>query len=278
MSTLTVLDNRPRAISVIVVGGLDPSGGAGLAADIMAVQAAGVLALPIASALTVQDSSNSYGSYPVEAEIIERQLASLMNDFSPAVIKIGLPGSANAISVFAKLIKDTKSRLVLDPVTTSSSGARLTDTLSEQALVELLIPTAFVVTPNVLEVLNLTGVSVKNEADIKKAAEGLINIGAKNVLIKGGHLKGDSEVSCVDYLYNGNDLIRFEANRKRGGEVRGTGCHLASSIAAHLAIGKSLPEAVEVAKEYVTNMINKSVKGGRGARQALAGMQEKGYC
>jgi hydroxymethylpyrimidine kinase/phosphomethylpyrimidine kinase len=278
MSILTVHEKRPGADSVIVAGGLDPSGGAGLAADIMAVQAAGVLALPIATTLTVQDSSNSYGYYPVDAEIIQEQLAAVMKDFKPAIIKIGLSGSAAVISIFAKLVDDNRLKLVLDPVVASSSEARLADALSEKTLAELLIPKAFLVTPNALEVLSLTGVRVKSEADVREAAERLKEMGAENVLIKGGHIIGDSEISCIDYLYNEDDLICFEAGRKSGGRVRGTGCHLASSIAAHLAKGKELPEAVEAAKEYVTNMITRSVRGGRGARQALAEAQEKRNC
>jgi hydroxymethylpyrimidine kinase/phosphomethylpyrimidine kinase len=262
--------------SVIVAGGLDPSGGAGLSADIMAVQTAGVLALPIATALTVQDSANAYSSYPVAADIIEEQLAIVVDDFRPAYLKLGLAGSAETAERLAEFVSNYGLKLVLDPVMASSGGAILVDAATKAILAECLVPRSFLVTPNCMEAETLTGQRVTSREEARQAAVKLKEMGAGNVLITGGHLSKESGTGCVDYLYNGSDFTEFSAPREGGGGIRGTGCHLASAITAYLAQGCELGVAVSKAKVYVTTMINQSVKCGQGARQASPGARQKG--
>jgi hydroxymethylpyrimidine/phosphomethylpyrimidine kinase len=271
MNTLQEPEKTEKAPAVIVAGGLDPSGGAGLAADIIAVQAAGVIPLPVATALTVQDSINAYGSYPVEPDIIEEQLSILLNDFRPSVMKLGLAGSAAAAERLAEFIGTYGIKLVFDPVIASSGGAILVDNVTRPLLAELLVPLAFLVTPNAQEAESLTGVRVTDETTAKEAAAELTAMGAQNVLVTGGHIAGQKGSAAIDYLYNGDTLTKFEAARIDRGETRGTGCHLSSSITAYLAKDYALAEAVGAGKEYVSAMIRRSATAGQGAAQAIGG-------
>ncbi len=269
MNISTGSEEIKKTASIIVAGGLDPSGGAGLAADILAVHAAGVIALPVATALTVQDSSTVYTSYPVDASIVEEQLAALMNDFRPEYLKMGQAGSADIAAMVAEFIGGYGLKLVLDPVMTSSSGRPLIDNITKKALAEVLLPKAFLVTPNAIEAEILTGIRVGGEADAKEAAGRLVEMGSANALVKGGHIIGESEDCSVDYLYNGDEFVRLEAARVGRGETRGTGCHLAAAITAYMAKDFELAKAVAEAKRYVTDVIKLAGQGGQGAGQAL---------
>ncbi len=255
--------------SIIVAGGLDPSGGAGLEADIIAVHAAGVIPLPVATALTVQDSKTAYTSYPVDALIVEEQMAAVMNDFKPGFLKMGLAGSAAVAETVAQFTEDFGIKLILDPVMASSNGRPLIDNLTNTALAEVLVPKAFLVTPNALEAESLTGIHVFDEDSARQAAKKLVAMGAKNALVKGGHIDADNRDCSVDYLYNEVEFVNFEAARVGGLETRGTGCHLASAITANLAKGLDLTEAIAEAKRYVTEMMLLAGQGGQGARQAI---------
>lgn len=263
------LETEEKAVSVIVAGGLDPSGGAGIAADILAVHAAGAIALPVVTALTAQDSAQCYASYPVGAQIIEEQMVAVMSDFRPGAIKLGLVGSAAIAEMVAEFVSDYGVKLILDPVMASSTGMPLIDNATKEALASLLVPKAYLITPNASEAESLTGMSVNSKAEARKAAVKISEMGSENVLITGGHITGDNAFRCADYLYNGVEFVSLEVKREDYGEIRGTGCHLASSIAAYIARGYDLTEAVKEAKRYVTIMIGESVQGGQGARQAL---------
>jgi hydroxymethylpyrimidine/phosphomethylpyrimidine kinase len=269
MNILAEPEATEKAPSVIVAGGLDPSGGAGLAADIIAIHSAGVLALPVATALTVQDSSAGYGSHPVDAEIIEEQLAAIIEDFKPAYIKLGLVGSKDAAYTIAEFAENYDLKMVLDPVMATSTGTPLIDSQTKEAIGEYLVPKSYLITPNAPEAESLTGVKVNDKEGARAAAVKLLAMGAANVLITGGHITDEISFSCVDYLYNGEEFVNISANRESRGEIRGTGCHLASSITAHLALGYELQDAIIEAKKYVTKMIRQAVRGGEGASQAL---------
>lgn len=262
-------ETSDKAVSVIVAGGLDPSGGAGLAADILALHAAGVIALPVATALTVQDSQTVYTSYPVDANIVEEQLATVMDDFRPQFMKLGLAGSQTAAAMIADFVGAYRINMVLDPIIASSSGTIMIDSLTKTALAELLVPKAFLITPNAPEAESLTGIRVNSRAEAREAAIKLAEMGATNVLITGGHITGDNRSSCVDYLYHKDEFFNIAAKREDLGEIRGTGCHLASSITAYLALGYELTDAISEARRYVATMIKEAEQGGQGAAQAL---------
>ena len=252
----------------IAAGGLDPSAGAGLAADLAAAWALGVVALPIATALTVQNSHRAAASYPVDPAVVTEQLEAVYEDFQPALLKTGLVGSAVIATELAEFARSRNLRLVVDPVMRASSGLALVDGEAQAAIKRSLAPAAFVLTPNIKEAAALTDLDIESPADAAEAARQLHEAGAANVLVTGGHLGTGDEI--IDTLYNKNGVTTFKAPRLPG-NVRGTGCALASAVAARLTIGDDTTAAIIAARAYVARVIEQAVQAGQGARQGLPG-------
>ncbi|WP_425252589.1 bifunctional hydroxymethylpyrimidine kinase/phosphomethylpyrimidine kinase [Janthinobacterium sp. NFX145] len=225
--------------TVLVFAGADPSGGAGIAADIVAIAAQGAHALPVITALTVQDNDRVFGVQAVAPELLRRQALALIDKMAIHAVKIGIPGSAANAAVIAQLIAQMRQArpdlpVVLDPVLASGHGDVLSRDDAVLALAPLL-PVTTVIVPNGPEALALGG------------AENLRTQGCRNVLVTGGH--GDGE-TIVNRWVDGEGREREWRWPRLPGEFHGSGCTLASAIAARLALGQALPEALDLAQRY----------------------------
>jgi len=247
------------ASRVLLVAGLDPSAGAGLAADLEALQAVGAVGWPVAAALTAQGPAGVKGWSPVPVELLLAQIDALLEggddagDARPRAVKTGMLGTGELVAALAaRLGRRDLSRvpLVVDPVLLSSSGTQLLDTGGDAAADVLapLLSRARLATPNLPELAALTGLDVSTDAAAVKAAR---QLPSKAVLVKGGHRDG----APVDLLVEGRAVTRFEGTR-RPGTARGTGCRLASAIAGLLAGGASLAEAVRGGRAVVERYLD----------------------
>ena len=238
----------------LTIAGSDSSGGAGIQADLKTFAALGVYGASIITALTAQNTQGVKAIHDVPADFIAAQIDAVFADLDIAAVKVGMLGRAAAIeSVSRGLVRHKARNIVLDPVMIASTGATLIARDGVDALRRLLIPRALIVTPNLPEAAALTGASVaRNEQDMEIQARQILDLGARNVLIKGGHCEGDDS---VDLLVGQGDVIRLAAKRVATKNTHGTGCTLSSAIAGGLAKGADLVTAVQQAKTYVTAAI-----------------------
>src|SRR5262245_57920294 len=248
---------------VLIVAGSDSGGGAGIQADIKAVTAMNAFAATAVTALTAQNTEGVHGVVPVEPAFIAQQIEVVLTDIGADALKTGMLHSAEVIEVVASAFGKHALGvpLVVDPVMVAKGGHRLLQAKAEAALRETLLPMATLLTPNLPEAEVLVGFPVRTEADMRRAAERLSTLGAKAVLMKGGHLEGDI---LVDLLLHNGKLERFEDRRIASRSTHGTGCTLASAIAASLAQKMSLVEAVARARRYVRLAIETAPGFGRG--------------
>lgn len=248
---------------VLIVAGSDSGGGAGIQADIKAVTAMGAFAATAITALTAQDTEGVHGVVPVDPAFIAQQIEVVLADIGADALKTGMLHSAEVIATVAGALGRHAPGvpLVVDPVMVAKGGHRLLLSEAEAALRDTLLPRAALVTPNLPEAEVLAGFAVRTEADMKRAAEKLASLGARAVLLKGGHLEGDR---VVDLLLHDGRLERFEDARIASRHTHGTGCTLASAIAAGLAQRMSLVEAVRRARAYVRDAIATAPGFGRG--------------
>ncbi len=234
---------------VLVVAGSDSGGGAGIQADVRTLAAHGVFATTAITALTAQNTLGVASSFVVPPEVVAAQIDAVLADFGLGATKTGMLASAEIIEVVAsRAAAGVLPALVVDPVMVASSGDRLLEPDAERAYLEQLFPHAVLVTPNLGEAAALLGRPVASVSDMGDAARDLAETGARAVLVKGGHLVADSS---VDVLWDGKILHRLQAPRVPTRNVHGTGCSLASAIAAGLSQGQDLRVAVEAAKRYV---------------------------
>ncbi len=262
---LSLLFNRrkpfPRG-SVLTVAGSDSGGGAGIQADIKTITLLGSYASSAVTALTAQNTTGVSAIHGVPASFVSQQLDAVLGDIPVDVVKSGMLFSGEIIEAFSqKLAVYGKRMFVLDPVMVAKGGSRLIGEDAVTALIERLMPLAYLVTPNVPEAEVLTGIVIHDEDSMVNAAEALFSLGARNVLIKGGHLSGDD---ARDILFDGKNVRRFTAARVDSVNTHGTGCSFASAIATFLAQGKPLPEAVARAKEFITAAIRLAGPLGKG--------------
>jgi len=262
---LSLLFNRKKPVprgSVLSVAGSDSGGGAGIQADIKTVTLLGSYAASVITALTAQNTCGVSAIHGVPAPFVAKQLEAVFSDIPIDLVKTGMLFSAEIIEVLAeKLASYGKRMLVLDPVMVAKGGSSLIDDVAVGKLLEKLLPGAYLITPNVPEAEALTGLPIRDEADMELAARELHHLGAKNVLLKGGHLSG---VEAVDLLFDGNSVRRYASRRFDTKNTHGTGCTYASAITAFLAQGEPLPVAVARAKEFVSDAIRHAVSLGRG--------------
>jgi hydroxymethylpyrimidine/phosphomethylpyrimidine kinase len=259
----------------LTIAGSDPGGGAGIQADLKTFAALGVYGYSAITAVIAQNSSTVNRVAPVDAAIVAAQIETLAAERRPEAIKTGALGTAKIVEAVA----DAISRLdlpapVVDPVMISSAGMRLLDPAGERALLKRLLPLARIVTPNLAEAQALSGVDGESPAAIRAIARALGKAGARAVLIKGGHLgvstetctqlRGQSRPQSIDLLYNGREFVELRAARIPGGGAHGLGCALSAAIAAYLALGMDLVDAVHGAKRYVTAALRASFTLGAG--------------
>ncbi len=238
---------------VLTVAGSDSGGGAGIQADLKTMLALGTHGMSVVTAVTAQNSLGVQGTWELPAEAVRAQFRSVVDDIGVQAVKTGMLASAELVRTVAELLRGIDAPVVVDPVGLSKHGDAL---LAAEALDSVrgeLLPAATVATPNLDEVAQLTGVKVADEPGMREAAEAVLAFGPRWALIKGGHLPHSAV--AVDLLTDGRDEHWFRATRNPNRHTHGTGCTLASAIAAHLARGLSVPEAVGSAKRYVTGAI-----------------------
>lgn len=248
---------------VLIVAGSDSGGGAGIQADIKAVSAAGGYAATAITALTVQNTLGVSAVHPVPLEIIEGQMRAVLDDIGADAIKTGMLATADVVRLVARVLKDVAPDipLVLDPVMVATSGDVL---LAEDAITAVrgeLLPLAALVTPNAPEAEKLTGLKVSNVGEQAEAGRALVAAGAQAALVKGGHLTGPV---VHDVLVTAKEMRVFESPRIDTTNTHGTGCTLASAIAARIALGQPLSEAVEGAGRYLHEAIVRAPGFGSG--------------
>ena len=250
----------------LTIAGLDPSGGAGIIADIKTFAAFGCFPAAAVTSITFQNSNDFFGSEHQSAFSILRQIEVVLDETPKLTAKTGMLPTRDIVATVAGLgIERPWRYLVIDPVIRSSSGHELMETDALQTMLKLLFPLATLVTPNIPEAEEITGMKIRSVDDIHKAAALIQSMGAQNVLIKGGHgLSAECEVrsaeskpkEAADYLFGVGGALTFNGEFIEGASARGTGCRLASAIAANLALGKNLDEAVRIAKDYVSRYIH----------------------
>jgi hydroxymethylpyrimidine/phosphomethylpyrimidine kinase len=243
----------------LTIAGSDPTGGAGLQADLKVFRSFKVHGFSVVSAITAQNTEEIDSVFPVEQDSFKKQLHSLLSDVRPDAIKMGMLYSKWAVKIVEEIIKKySLSNFVIDPVTVSSSGTSLVAEGTLDALREILFPLSKVITPNIYEASVLTGIRVEDEGGMKEAAKVLKGFGPEVVVITGGHLK---EVA-VDLYYDGE--FYYLKSKKIEGEYHGTGCVFSSAITACLALGNSPLESVKKAKEFTVKSIKKAHYPGKG--------------
>ncbi len=235
---------------VLIIAGSDSGGGAGIQADIKTVTALGGYAMTAVTAITVQDTLGVHGIHEIPVDIVRAQIAVTLADIGADAVKTGMLHSAEIIEAAAEEISRLApdAALVVDPVMVAKGGAELLKSEAVEALKSVLIPLATIITPNAPEASALTGRRVETLEDQKAAADALIGLGCEAVLIKGGHIPGDT---IFDVLATEETIEVMSSPRIDTPHTHGTGCTLASAIAAFLAQGAELREAVEAARDYV---------------------------
>ncbi len=236
---------------MLTVAGSDSGGGAGIQADLKTMLALGVHGMSVVTAVTAQNSLGVQGAWELPVEAVRAQYRSVVDDIGVQAVKTGMLASAELVETVAELLGSTGVPAVVDPVGVSKHGDSLLASTALESMRRKLLPVATVATPNLDEVAQLTGVRVESEAGMREAADAVLSFGPAWVLIKGGHLSGDA----VDLLTDGAEEHWLRAPRHDNRHTHGTGCTLASAIASQLAKGRSVPEAVADAKDYVTGAI-----------------------
>ena len=245
----------------LTIAGSDSGGGAGIQADLKTFAALGVYGMSALTAITAQNTVGVQGVYELPAEFVGLQIDSVVSDIGVDAVKTGMLANAEIIAVVAAKVKEHDlPNLVVDPVMVAKSGDPLLREDARDALISLLLPLAVVVTPNLHEARVLTGLTIETPEDMRKAAAAIHELGTRYVVVKGGHLPGES----VDVLFDGREFTLFRSPRIETRNTHGTGCTFASAIAAGLARGQGVVEAVGAAKEFITVALRHSLDLGQG--------------
>ncbi|WEX75480.1 bifunctional hydroxymethylpyrimidine kinase/phosphomethylpyrimidine kinase [Sinorhizobium numidicum] len=248
----------------LTIAGSDSGGGAGIQADLKTFSALGVYGASVITAITAQNTKGVSAVEDISPKMVAAQIDAVFSDLDVAAAKVGMVSRSETIAAIADALQRFGRRAVVDPVMVATSGDRLLQPDALEALVKELLPLALVVTPNLAEAALLTGRSVAaDEAEMARQAEAILKTGAHSVLVKGGHLKSGE---ATDLFFDGDGLIRLPAPRVETHNDHGTGCTLSAAIAAGLALGQPLTEAVRTAKTYLHGAIAASdeLKVGRG--------------
>lgn len=237
--------------TVLTIAGSDCSGGAGIQADIKTISALGCYAASAITAVTVQNTCGVSAIHPIPAEYVKSQIEAVMTDIKPEAVKIGMINDVQIVRAIASSIKTYQPKFVVfDPVMVSTSGCKLIDDKAIEVIKNELIPLSTIITPNLKEAIVLTGDNISHADSMIEAGRKILNYGCHSVLVKGGHLDGDDmcDVLCIN---GDSNPYMFTARKIDSHNTHGTGCTLSSAIATNLALGYTLQEAVNRAKEYV---------------------------
>ena len=257
-------NNKQRTTDnvILTIAGFDPSGGAGVLADIKTISAFGCYGVAAITSLTYQNTQEVFGASHQSGVAVVGQIKPLCSDFDIAAVKTGMMPTAEVIqAVASELESKTDLYIVVDPVVRSTSGYDLIDNDAIQALIEKIFPLASVVTPNAAEAERITGIRVQDRQTMEKAAENILARGPRAVLVKGGDLESDS---AVDLLLDERGVEVFSSERVRSKNTHGTGCTLSSALACLLARGYELREAIPIAKKYLVEAIRAAPGLGHG--------------
>ncbi len=247
--------------NLLTIAGSDSSGGAGIQADLKTFAALGTYGMSVITAVTAQNTCGVTMVQNIDLKVVEAQITAIFDDIRVDAVKIGMLSDKEIIKIIAQKLRFYQPPIiVVDPVMVSKSGFQLLAPDACETLIKELLPLATLVTPNLPEATVIVGYEVSNKDDMLKAAKDIITLGAKNVLMKGGHL----QESADDLLYDGREATWFTGERINTKNTHGTGCTLSSALAANLALGLSLPEAVRKSKEYITIAINNALNIGSG--------------
>lgn len=249
---------------VLSIAGSDPSGGAGIQADLKTMEAHGVYSMSVITALTAQNTTGVIGISPVAADFVRLQLRSVFDDIRPDAVKIGMLPDAEVMEAVRDILTEYKpDNIVLDPVISSTSGTELSRSEALAFMKDQLFPICDLITPNIPEAERLSGIVIKDKEDMEKAEIRLCENSGCSVLLKGGHSLFDVDKS-KDILYHNGQFTYYEAKRINNPNTHGTGCTLSSAIASNLALGMEMQLAVEKAKQYLTACIEKGLDIGHG--------------
>jgi hydroxymethylpyrimidine/phosphomethylpyrimidine kinase len=257
-------------VVALSIAGSDPSGGAGIQADLKTFHSLGVYGEAVITLITVQNTRGVQRVDVLAAELVAEQIHAVISDIPPRAAKIGALGNGAVVEAVAAAAESFDFPLVVDPVMISKNGARLMDADARRAFAEKLLPRAFLLTPNLLEAAELAGIPVRDADSMARAAEKLRGMGAANVLVKGGHLDGEA----LDLLASPGVKPRlFRAPRIDTRHTHGTGCTYSAAITAELAKGAALEDAIHRAKRFITDAIrtNPGLGSGSGPVNHFAG-------
>lgn len=247
--------------TALTIAGSDCSGGAGIQADLKTFSANGVFGMSVIVSVVAENTARVISVEDISPQMIKEQIQAVFEDMPVHAVKVGMLSSIDCMCAVAEGLKIYRpAYTVVDPVMIAKGGHALMQPDALKVLKQKIIPLAYLLTPNIPEAEAIVGSEIKTEADIKKAAITIHALGAKNVLIKGGHLDGDA----IDYLYDGNEFFTYSTKRIQTKNTHGTGCTLSSAIAANLAKDYVLNEAVQRAKKYVTTAIEHALPLGHG--------------
>ena len=248
--------------NVLTIAGSDCSGGAGIQADLKTFSAHGVFGMSVIVSIVAENTARVLDIENVSPAMIKKQIDAVFEDINVNAVKVGmLSDREHMLAVAEKLCEYKPQNVVIDPVMYAKNGAALMAPNAIDTLIENIVPLADLLTPNLFEAEAIVGFKVENKDDMLKASENILKQGAKNVLIKGGHLQGEH---VDDLLYSKDGFKWFEGERINTKNTHGTGCTLSSSLAANLAKGMTLEEAVLASKKYITFAIKHSLNIGKG--------------
>ena len=252
---------KPKS-KILIIAGSDSSGGAGIQADIKTITSLGSYAMTAITAVTIQNTKGVQSVIPIPANDIKNQIIFTSRDIRPDAVKIGMLHSAQVVEKVIESLKKIKiKKIILDPVMVAKGGAKLIDNKAIQILKKKLIKRVSLITPNIPEAEILTGLKIRSREDMIFAGNKLLNLGAKNVLIKGGHLKSKK---VEDIFLSKKDLKVFYSLRHKTKNTHGTGCTLSSAITTLFSCGKSLKKACELGIKYVNSAILTNPNYGKG--------------
>lgn len=246
---------------VLTIAGSDSSGGAGIQADLKTFSAHGVFGMSVITAVTAQNTQGVLAVEDISVDIIIKQIEAIFDDIEVDAVKIGMVSKRETIHAIASKLKDYHyQNVILDPVMVSKSGYDFLQLDAKEALIKELLPLARIITPNLPEAEVITGMEIKSLKQMEKAARIIYALGPKNVLVKGGHLADQA----TDIIFDGHDFTYLRSERIPTKNTHGTGCTLSSAIAANIANGCSIYDAVSQAKKYITVAIEHSLDIGKG--------------
>ncbi|MBU5590211.1 bifunctional hydroxymethylpyrimidine kinase/phosphomethylpyrimidine kinase [Clostridium sp. MSJ-4] len=246
---------------VLSIAGSDCSGGAGIQADLKTFSAHGVFGMSVIAAVVAENTSRVIDIQDVTPDMIQKQIDAVFEDIDVDAVKVGMLSTPSSMKAVAEKFRQYKPKnIVIDPVMYAKNGCPLMNPNAVDTLIKVVIPWADVLTPNIPETEKISGMKILSISDMETAAKKIHEMGCKNVVVKGGHAVGNA----IDVLYDGQEFYHYETHRIRTKNTHGTGCTFSSAIASNLALGLSISQAVELAKQYVTTAIEHALDIGKG--------------